>query len=325
MRIWFPEATDQHESIAIKILRSDPTIRAILEESEAGLCDLVCRILAEDRSLPSWTWQIISGGGWNADRGNWSAVDSVLAGVTYGRYNIHALTDALTLTKNQGLAIKESRVDAMIHFMISRQAMYTQVYHHRVLIAADHLEYSVIKRARDLGVDSRLFPADPTMHKLLEAKNIDELGLPDINCCRESWYRYHLMLWRSSTDSILADLADRVINRRLFKTIRARSIAEGEDLYFRCQKSCQALGFDPTYYLHKINAPHSEDLVRSDILASMPVITDSGQELSLADTDPFASMVARSLPQTDPIGNPKVWLAVPKEVKEITIGKNKAL
>ena len=147
-KTWFPGQKDSHEKIAERIILEDAGIRKILDGYSKDLASLVTSILGETSSVPPWTWQLLSGGGWNVDRGNWSTVDSVLAGVSYGKYNIPALVDSIIITDDRQLALRENRLDAMMHFVVSRHAMYRQVYQHRVLLAADTLNKAVVLRAR---------------------------------------------------------------------------------------------------------------------------------------------------------------------------------
>jgi hypothetical protein len=136
-KTWFPGQPDSHEALAEMVISGDSAISRLCDSYAPDLRDQVIAILAESDQVPAWTWQLISGGGWNVDRGNWSAVDSVLAGVSYGKYNIPALADSIVITKDGQLALMENRLDAMMHFAVSRHAMYRQVYQHRVLLASD--------------------------------------------------------------------------------------------------------------------------------------------------------------------------------------------
>ena len=77
-RCWAPKSHSRHETVSSRVILEDAEISGILQAHSADLPDLVCRILAEDPALPRWTIQIISGGGWNADRGNWAIVDSAM-------------------------------------------------------------------------------------------------------------------------------------------------------------------------------------------------------------------------------------------------------
>jgi HD superfamily phosphohydrolase len=179
-KTWFPGQPDSHEALAELVITGDAEIAHILTDFSAALTAQVLSILAESDDIPAWTWQVISGGGWNVDRGNWSTVDSVLAGVSYGKYNIPALVDSIVITKDGNLALMENRLDAMLHFMVSRHAMYRQIYQHRVLLAADMLNKAVVQRARDLG-EAVPF-ADTAMQAALAARDVHGLSLPTFRC-----------------------------------------------------------------------------------------------------------------------------------------------
>jgi HD superfamily phosphohydrolase len=304
-KTWFPDLPDCHEALAHVVINEDAEIRSLLENYSAELRQKVLQILDESDEVPAWTWQIISGGGWNVDRGNWSAVDSILAGVSYGTYNIPALVDSILITKDKQLALMENRLDAMMHFMVSRHAMYRQVYQHRVLLAADTLNKAVVQRARDLG-DALEF-ADDVMKSALAAPNAPTLSLDTMFQMRESWWRYHLMRWARSSDSILRDLSDRILYRRLFKTIRIDD-EHKRDLSIESVKAClEKLGFDPRYYLHQVS---TADVHAGDTRQSIMVQLDSGEISTLSETDPlFKAMVSVSK------FSKRSWFALPKEVK----------
>lgn len=302
-KTWFPGQPDSHESLAELVITQDPEISQLLRSFSPSLPNQVLAILSESDDIPAWAWQIISGGGWNVDRGNWSTVDSVLAGVSYGKYNIPALVDSIVITDDKQLALMENRLDAMLHFMVSRHAMYRQIYQHRVLLAADMLNKAVVQRARDIG-DSLEF-ADETMKAALAAKDVQALTLPVMFTMRESWWRYHLSRWTSCSDQILRDLSDRIINRRLFKTVRIHS--GREELLQQAREALAANGLDPRYYLHEIS---TADMHSGDTKQSMLVRLDDGKTITLAEADPlFKAMV------TDARVSNRSWLAMPHEAK----------
>lgn len=302
-KTWFPGQPDSHESLAELVITQDPEISQLLQSFSPSLPHQVLAILSESDDVPPWAWQIVSGGGWNVDRGNWSTVDSVLAGVSYGKYNIPALVDSIVITDDKQLALMENRLDAMLHFMVSRHAMYRQIYQHRVLLAADMLNKAVVQRARDIG-DSLEF-ADETMKAALAAKDVQALTLPVMFTMRESWWRYHLSRWTSCSDQILRDLSDRIINRRLFKTVRIHS--GREELLQQAREALAANGLDPRYYLHEIS---TADMHSGDTKQSMLVRLDNGKSITLAEADPlFKAMV------TDARVSNRSWLAMPQEAK----------
>lgn len=300
-KAWFPSGKDAHEELAVKIILNDSGLNKALRRISSELPELVTQILMEDEQLPPWTWQVISGGGWNVDRGNWCIVDSVFAGVSYGKYNISALVDSIILTDNQELALSENRLDAMMHFSVSRQALYRQVYQHRVLLAADVLTAAVVARARDLGEELEF--ADAPMREVLAAKEAEELTLSTVFAMRESWWRYHLAQWRESKDATLSDLSRRLLDRDLFKTVRINSNEEEHSLKKSAEASLRGLGLDPKYYLHKVSTSD----VHKNESKSMQVALENGDLKQLSKSDPLFDALGKNLS--------KSWLVMPAAIK----------
>ncbi len=306
-KTWFPGQRDSHEELAERVISEDPDIARLLQTYSPSLQSQVLHILAESTEVPAWTWQLLSGGGWNVDRGNWSAVDSVLAGVSYGTYNIPALVDSIVITPEGHLALMENRLDAMMHFVVSRHAMYRQVYQHRVLLAADTLNKAVVDRARVLG--DKLEFADETMRVALAARSAQDLDLHTMFTMRESWWRYHLSRWATGTDSVLAELSNRILNRRLFKTIRIQGEEHRHAVLQKATEALTSLGLDPRYYLHELS---TLDVHSGDSRQSMLVQLDNGSTITLAQADPLFNAMA-----SDSRSLQRSWLALPREVKSL--------
>lgn len=304
-KTWFPGQPDSHEALAELVLEGSQEIRSICDTHSHALHQQVLAILSETDSVPAWTWQLISGGGWNVDRGNWSAVDSILAGVSYGKYNIPALADSIVITSDGQLALRENRLDAMMHFAVSRHAMYRQIYQHRVLLAADTINRAVVERARDLK--EKLPFADDTMRSALAASSANDLTLENIFAMRESWWRYHLSRWADSDDKVLSDLSQRILHRRLFKTIRTESSAHREELRAQAQEALAKLDLNPRYYLHEIS---TADVHAGDSKQSMLVQLENGRVITLAQADPLFNAMA-----SESRVSQRSWLAMPREAK----------
>lgn len=304
-KTWFPGQADSHEEIAELVINGDPEISGLLDSYSPTLRPTVISILSESDSVPPWTWEIISGGGWNVDRGNWSTVDSVLAGVSYGKYNIPALVDSIVLTDDKHLALMENRLDAMMHFMVSRHAMYRQIYQHRVLLAADMINKAIVQRARDLG--NRVGFADPVMQHAISARQVSDLTLENIFRMRESWWRYHVSRWSEGSDTVLRDLCDRLLHRRLFKTIRCAPGTSLDSLAASGRRALEKLGLDPRYYLHEIS---TGDVHSGDNRQSMLVLLEDGRVMTLGEADPMFKAVV-----SDDRISRRSWIALPREAK----------
>ena len=299
-KTWFPDAEDIHEELSRKVILSDSDIQDILKSFGEEIPDLVNSILSDEptSNVPHWTKELLSGGGWNVDRGNWCVVDSVLAGVSYGQYNIPALTESLVITKDGHLALQENRLDAMQHFAMSRHAMYQQIYQHRVILGADILNQTVVKRVRDIYKIADIF-SDDAMKNIIALNDPNKLEVADIFPMRESWWKYHLTRWQQSSDKILSDLADRLINRRLFKT--ARVLSGDKTIFKKATKTAIDLGFDPKYYLAEVSPP-----AKSKQQSALPVSLEDGSVREMNELAPFMNIAESE----------KHWLVMPKEVKD---------
>jgi len=309
-KVWANGSKPKHEKISERIIREDEQISAILESYEKGLVDKVCKILSESTDMPPWTVSIISGGGWNADRGNWAIVDSAMCCVSYGRYNVLALIDAFRLSEELQLVIGENRSDALTHFFVARDSMYRQVYQHRALQAADALTCDIAMRCRVLlkeeSSEQLLFFADSTMRKVLTSENYSEdLSLEEIFNMNEHWWNYHLTRWTTCKDKILSDLSSRLRDRRLFKTIRLKD--ENDPVIEKAKEVAKSLGFDPDYYL---NIVKEMDAHRGKQEEAPKILLENGGIVPATETEPLIAQIM-SRPAI-----PRTWLAVPTEVKE---------
>ncbi len=305
-KAWFPSAKkDFHEDTGVNIINNDPEINSILKKFSPDLPNIVSNILQKTGEAPPWCYQLVSGGGWNVDRGNWCVVDSIMAGVSYGKYNIPALIDSLVLTDKEQLALRENRIDAMMHFALSRYAMYRQVYQHRVLLAADVLNKNIIKRAR--AKKDSLNYADKTMSAALAASTALQLSLNHLKEMTEGWWWYHINKWSNSIDSILSDLCQRLLYRRLFKTIRILDSEDQRQLHHRLTNLLTTLGYSPEYYLNKVSL---DDITTSERDFSILIQMENGEVKPLIQTDPlFKSLIE------DRISISQKWFVVPEEAK----------
>lgn len=317
--VWARDSNiSKHEVLTQKIIKEDPEISKILEKRNSNLVDLVVRILDEDPSLPPWTTSLISGGGWNVDRGNWSIVDSVMCAVTYGRYNVTALIDAFRLTKNGGLVIQESRLDALTHFFVARNSMYRQVYQHRVLQTCDAMTKTLIKIIRETKPDD-LFQ-DKIMSKMLFSEDYQNtLTLNELFLIDESWWMYHLNHWCSSNYKEVSDFSLRLRDRKIFKTISLdidqnnQLTKESQNIVELAESTCKRLGLNPKYYSLLIKEK-DKHLTKQE--TPPQVLRENGEIVDVKDIEPLAAFLSEKSKLT------RAWLSVPKEIKDI-LGKNR--
>ncbi|MCB0324221.1 MAG: hypothetical protein KDD69_11640, partial [Bdellovibrionales bacterium] len=215
-------------------------------------------------------------------------------------------------------------LDALTHFFVARDSMYRQVYQHRVLQAVDAMTVNIIRRLRDLIAEHperspqatcqaySIF-CDESMAIALASANYVAESLDVIFQMTESWWRYHLNRWASCEDPVLSDLAARLRDRRLLKTIR---VEEGQErnreaqlatLLERATAAAEEFGFDPRYYVVVIE---EKDKHRGKHEDAPMALLDDGTVLPVTAVEPMIDQIMKRSPLS------RTWLAVPKRVKE---------
>ncbi len=315
-RIWSKKKANKHEYISTRVTLEDDDIRRILDNFDPGLAMQVVNILGESPEVPPWTKSIISGGGWNADRGNWAIVDSAMCAVSYGRYNVAALIDSFRISDDDELVLLENRTDALVHFFVARDSMYRQVYQHRVLQSTDAHTACIIKRLRALIEEEGLESAkerynifcDQTMSAVVSAGNYSaDLSLDQLFTMTESWWQYHIDSWCCAEDPILKDLSLRLRDRRLLKTIRLDDEADPEQFLATARDIASNMGYDPEYYVILIREKGKHRAKSEDVPL---VLLDNGTVVPATEIEPMIHDIMKRA------ASRSSWLAVPAEVKQ---------
>ncbi|MCB0332070.1 MAG: hypothetical protein KDD55_01155, partial [Bdellovibrionales bacterium] len=224
-----------------------------------NLPDQVIGILEKSDDVPPWTWKLVSGGGWNIDRGDWVYRDSVHSGVQYGRYDRGMLIQRLQVTESGDLAVDERGVENIEAFFESRKHMYNSLYYHETSRVAFDMYCKCAERARELFRAGMPIHADPVMQQVLGADSSDELPLNTLLAMTEGWWESHVHAWaHDAQDPILKDFAERIVLRKPFKHFP-------DNDYNRSMlgKLVAEAGLDPNYYLLRIKPlpeKHKEDL-----------------------------------------------------------------
>lgn len=187
-------------------------------------------------------------GTFDVDRCDYLLRDSHMTGVRYGHLDLDWLLESLRLVSSSFDAPARLAVDgekgltAVEGFFLGRLYMYRQVYLHKAVRAAEAILKALFRRLVEL--DGRV---------------VTELGLRDVLCGTELSVPRFLTLddhslmrlvkdSTESTDRILRDLADRLLNRRLFKTIRLRGDVPIELARTRLDALWRDLPEFPEYY-----------------------------------------------------------------------------
>jgi len=180
----------------------------------------------------------------DADRLDYLRRDALFCGVDYGQFNLDRILRVVHPLDGR-LVVKSTGVRTVEAYLLARYFMYWQVYFHPVCRSADVLLRQLMARARWVSAHHEVPPAPPALGAWLAGQPLTVstyLELDDHELMA-AW-----QLWQHASDPVLADLAARLRDRRLF---RYAEVGEHwDDQATRHLRTAVATaGFDPTYYL----------------------------------------------------------------------------
>ncbi len=249
------------------ILEPSSRINQILRRHHASLPDEVVNIIRE-KARPRFLSQIISSQ-LDADRFDYLLRDSIMTGVKYGIYDFERLLHVLRLDERQeNIVVATNGVQAVEKYLQARYHMYAQVYLHKTVRAGERTFGALLTRAADIAqgrpdnpvnpADNtfssseekalhflRLSPDNPLLHLLKNPASVDLTTYCELD---DHLVFSALNRWEKSPDPILSDLARRITERRLFKTLDVSKVDRAADLESSARNAVRAAGLDPRYY-----------------------------------------------------------------------------
>ena len=187
--------------------------------------------------------QMISGQ-LDADRMDYLLRDAYFTGTNYGNFDLERILRTIRV-HNGRIVVKESGMHSVEDYVMARYHMYWQVYLHPVARSYEKLLIGFFKRIKQLYQD------DPTS---LQEVTMFHPFLKDTPASNEDLYRldesatsYGFSVLQNHQDKIIADLASRLLNRRLF----VYEPLLDEQHYQEIEEKVKAFGYDPTYYVYR--------------------------------------------------------------------------
>ena len=229
------------------VLDPGSDVNRVLARHHAGLPDEVVAIV-EGRAHPPFLGQIISSQ-LDADRFDYLLRDSAMTGVKYGVFDFERLLHVLRLDdRGQGMVVAANGLHPVEKYLHSRYHMYAQVYLHKTVRAGEAVLGRMLLRAADLAAAGRLpHPGDDEpMGRLLARR--DQVELADYTEIDDDTVYACMRRWRRDDDTILADLASRVVERRLFKSLDVSRVPRLAPKVKAAKAALAEAGFDPKYY-----------------------------------------------------------------------------
>ena len=237
-----------HEDFTIEAVLSDETeVGRQLKQYSPELAKNVASIIRGD-FRPLALAQLVSSQ-LDVDRMDYLLRDSLMTGAKYGIYDLEWIIKSIEINESEDhLYVSAPGLYAVEDYLQARYYMYRQVYFHRTLRSAEAVLRVLLKRALQIFKDGGdIWCASGTpMEKVLAGEKLnlrEHLELDDTDIL------FHIKRWQLAADPILADLAKRFLNRRLFKAFDL-DMPESDRPAFvaESRKIVESKGFDPNYY-----------------------------------------------------------------------------
>lgn len=181
----------------------------------------------------------------DADRLDYLMRDSIFTGVDYGKFDLERILRVI-LPLGDRLVVKRTGLHTVEAYLLARYFMYWQVYFHPVCRSAEVVLKKALQRATDRARAGFDVPAShPVLSAWLSGETLD---LRQYLALDDGILLAALATWQDDDDPILADLADRLLNRRLFKYDDFPPESDPR-LYGIIESLVSNAGLDPRYYL----------------------------------------------------------------------------
>ncbi|MCC5926146.1 MAG: HD domain-containing protein [Bacteroidetes bacterium] len=180
------------------------------------------------------------------DRLDYLRRDSVYTGVNEGSIGIDRIIK--TMRVFQGNVVIEGKgIYAVENYITARRLMYMQVYQHKTVLSGDKLLASIFRRVRDIHTEGGTVPMpSPALGFFLKTYPSAKKGLT--SRITENYLRIDdndvllsIKCWQDAKDPILADLSNRFLNRRFFRTTFVKKRISANEQNILIEKTRKAL------------------------------------------------------------------------------------
>lgn len=245
-----------HEKLTAMIVLGDSDVHRILVKYSKELPEQIVSIL--NHSHPNKVLSRMISSQLDADRMDYLLRDAYFTGTSYGTFDLERILRTLRIVDDR-LVIKESGVHSVEDYIMARYHMYWQVYYHPTSRSIEAILYAFFNRMRDLIVKNPTYLDAYPMFRFLKPNH--EITLKEHYQLDESSCFYGFQCASDDQDTILSDLAVRILERKLFDYA---DFSSSEDYELMKQRLID-LNYDPSYYLYMDKAekrpysPYNED------------------------------------------------------------------
>ena len=234
----------RHELFTEKIIIGNTEVNRVLESYCKGFATKVRDVI--NKSYPNPLIVSIISSQLDADRLDYLLRDAYFTGASYGEIDVDRILRTMRVVNNK-IVYKVSGMHAIEDYLMSRYQMYWLVYLHSTGRSFDLVIQRMLHRVREL-----IFTGYKFKHPLGALKDLfleEELSVETYLKFDDSTLIYYISQFIDEDDEILHDLADRFINRRLFKEIHYTPSDEMDEKLKEVKEYMIELGIDPEYYL----------------------------------------------------------------------------
>lgn len=224
----------------------------------------------------------------DADRMDYLLRDAYYTGATYGEFDLSRITQMMR-PYDGGIAFEEKGLYAIEDYVVSRYQMYVQVYFHPVSRSLETILTKLLERAKvlfELDVnDSRIDKGfvSPELQAVFEKRG--DISVTDYLKLDDSVMLADINRWRFESDSVLADLATRFLDRKPLKSIEMTD--ETRVLLPALRELIEEAGFSAQYYTAEndsFDQPYSDhQLHGSSRRTQIELVAQDGQRTDLSD------------------------------------------
>lgn len=243
-----------HETWVQRIISSPETgIYQALAARDPAWPARIANLIRGDWDGPQYVKDLLSSQ-LDVDRMDYLLRDSFMCGVPYGQFDLDRLLHRLAVVEQAGaqrVVVSAKGQHAAEEFLLARYFMYWNVYFHKATRSIEAILEKLMQRAVQLlraneqaslgAVPDSVLPllrGEPTLSQYLALDETDVI--------------FAIKCWTQAPDPILADLASRFINRRLWAGIEIESESHGAvaarmaDIATTLRESGYS---DPAYYM----------------------------------------------------------------------------
>lgn len=274
-----------HERFTIDIITGSTEVNQILESHQKGFSNKVANLInkkcyKETCRSTKCNHEIminIISSQLDADRLDYLQRDAYYSGATYGEIDLDRIIRSFLVVDNK-IAFKYSSMHAIENYLVSRYHMYWQVYYHPVSMSHEVILIKLFKRVKDLIEVNYQFNSDMT---LIEKVINHQFSIQEYLELDEVWMNYHLKQWMKTSDPILQDLSNRIINRNLFKYVGCDDKEDLERRYNVLKKLFDKYHINVEYYLHKDTlVKEAYQYYNDEVLSNHPILLKVNDQLT---------------------------------------------